>query len=335
MPYSVKILADSRAPSGARLTTFELEYPRFAHADFLTHRLISRNASGSRATPVEKTIEQVLNDPALPVYWGKNQSGMQAREELDDTIRIWEQGHPCDPGETERAAAKRLWLTARDQAVYYVRWLMELGLHKQLANRILEPWAFITVIASATEWDNFFHLRCHRDAQPELQHIALWMKRLYDENEPKALNEGEWHMPLIYDEDHTLAWDLAVAQDEEEHGDVRIQRCERRQRGILKKVSVGRCARVSYLTHDGKRDLVKDIELHDRLLNDKDPTEPMHASPFEHVAMASVANTWSGNFLGFEQYRKLVARERVGRAPGSGANFSSSTPAIIGTTLAR
>jgi len=204
---------------------------------------------------------------------------MQADEELE----------PVAHGE-----AQRLWLAARDHMLEVVEQLGKLGLHKQLANRLIEPWMFITVLVSATEFDNWFHLRKHRDAQPEIAWVANDMWGKYNENVPRLLKAGEWHLPLF---DETTEWpsvdnDLTKA----------------------KKVSTGRCARVSYLTHDGRRDVGKDIELHDKLCSGPGTGEPGHWSPFEHVAMALDTMTRSGNFIGFRQYRKEFEAEHFGGA---------------------
>jgi hypothetical protein len=78
--YEAKIILDSVGPNAARLTTFELQYPRIVHAELMTHRVFSRNSASSRAIPTERLLERIERDPVLPVWWGKNQSGMQARE---------------------------------------------------------------------------------------------------------------------------------------------------------------------------------------------------------------------------------------------------------------
>jgi thymidylate synthase ThyX len=272
--YSTRILKDSIAPCGKRLTTWELTYPRFVHAELMTHRLFSRNAASSRAIPIEKLIERVEQDPAMPVFWGKNQKGMQAEVEMS-------------PAERQKAEAQ--WLYARDLAVQQCRNLAGLGVHKQLANRIIEPWMFITVILSATEFDNWFHLRNHRMAQPEIAWVAkdMWEKFHAPSNLPQELAAGEWHLPLTDGSDD-------VSMD------------------VLKKISVGRCARVSYLTHEGKRDPVEDIKLHDRLCAGPATGDPGHWSPFEHVAQALATPDRSGNFIGFRQYRKEFETEHFG-----------------------
>lgn len=272
--YRTRILKDSLAPCGKRLTTWELEYPRFVHAELMTHRLFSRNSASSRAIPTEKLMARIREDPALPKWWGKNQSGMQANEELADY---------------ELKDAQRLWIAARDQMLDAVEQLGKIGLHKQLANRLIEPWMFITVIVSATEFDNWFHLRNHKAAQPEIAWVAKAMWRQYNENAPREVPAGAWHLPLISD-------------DERVSGDI----------AMLKKVSTGRCARVSYLTHEGVRDMLKDVELHDRLCAGPQTGEPGHWSPFEHVAMALASPDRSGNFTGWLQYRKEFETEHYG-----------------------
>ncbi len=261
-----KIIADSISQTNARLTTFQLVYPRMVHAELMTHRVFSRNASSSRAIPVAKIIQQVIDNPAMPVYWGKNQKGMQAKEEL--TGEALEQ-------------AKTIWLAARDAAVVEARKLVEIDLHKQIANRILEPWHHIHVVVTATDFDNFFALRCHPDAQPEIKVLAEQMADLFYANRPSELAQGMWHLPYV----STIGGMYVPASDKS-----------------LIKASVARCARVSYMTHDNKNPtLEKDVELHDQLLKSK------HFSPFEHQGTPLInPNEMSANFRGWVQYRQTL-----------------------------
>jgi thymidylate synthase ThyX len=269
--YNCKILLDSINTSGDRLTTFELTYPRIIHSELLTHKMLSKNSSSSRAIPIEKMIEQVENDPVIPVYWGKNQKGMQAEVELDPFYQ---------------ESALRRWLSARDEAVVNARALIHYGVHKQIVNRLMEPWMWITVLVSATEYNNFFNLRCHKDAQPEIAKIAWMMLEEYKESKPRNLNNGQWHLPLLFDLDNPSIHEFESLDPNTD----------------LRKISVGRCARVSYLTHEGKRNPQADIDLHNRLITSG------HWSPFEHVAMASPGEK-SGNFTGWHQYRKDFPNE--------------------------
>jgi thymidylate synthase ThyX len=308
MAFSVKVLADSLAPCGKRLTTLECTYPRFIHSEVLTHRMLSRNSASSRAIPTEKLIQRVIDDPVIPLYIGSNQKGMQAGEELD---------------EKKREAAVFRWLGVRDEAVSAARHLHELGVHKQVVNRLIEPWMWIVVIVSATEWDNFFGLRLHKDAEPHFQHLARMMKEAMDTSKPVGLGAGEWHLPLIQDEDRRSVFEIvtgrefkpALADLPHEHpalidlwAGLDSRRVHDEVVDVLQKVSVGRCARVSYLTHDGRRDIKEDIALHDRLI----AQEPLHASPAEHVAQALAEPTRVGNFVGWFQYRKTLPGEHIG-----------------------
>jgi thymidylate synthase ThyX len=276
MAFSARILLDSRSPSGARLTTMEVRYPRFIHSEMMTHRVFSRNAASSRAIPIKKMISAVREEPALPVYWGRNQTGMSAREAIAPDVE-------------ERARAE--WQAALEDALRHAERLaaQDIDLHKQLVNRLLEPFAWITVIITATEWANFFTQRAHPDAQPEIRHIAEMMLAAYRASAPVAVEIGRWHLPLIQPDERALP--------EEQ----------------LCKLSVARCARVSYLTHDGKRDRDKDLELYERLL---DGGANGHWSPFEHVATpAADPHESSANFAGWEQYRKRFPQERATTFP--------------------
>jgi thymidylate synthase ThyX len=301
MAFDVEILADSRSPAGHRLTTLETTFPRFVLAEFNTHRVFSRNSASSRAIPIVKQVRRVLEQPYVPIEFGSNQPGMQAG--------------PALSGEA-RDAAEREWLDARDAAVRHVLGLVAspeearartdllgfleeveetlkagdrpdewLNVHKQVANRLLEPFMWHTVIVTATEWENFWNLRCHADAQPEIKLIATMMRDAVAGSDPVDLDWEEWHLPLVRDADR----DEASEQD-------------------LVKISAGRCARVSYLTHSGTRDLEADIGLHDRLI------ESGHMSPMEHPARPLSReeldkDEWSGNFRGWLPYRKTIAGE--------------------------
>lgn len=264
MKISAKVIRDSIYIEGSRLTTFQLCYPRFIHSEVMTHRVFSRNASSSRAIPVAKMIEQARATPAMPVHWGKNMPGMQAREELFGS---------------ERDHAIELWLEAAQRAADVAEAMNNSGLHKQVVNRLLEPFQWIHVILTATEFDNFFELRAHEDAQPEIRVLAEEMLKAMDSSIPKVLQHGEWHLPYILQDDYM---DIETA----------------------KKCSAARCARVSYLTHDGKTpSKEKDIELFERLVGSR----PIHASPTEHQATPLMsANQWSGNFRGWRQFRKEI-----------------------------
>lgn len=255
MTITAEVIADSVNKCGNRLTTFVLKYPRFIHSEFMTHRLFSRNAASSRAIPVRKMIENIKADLAMPIHWGKNEPGMQASVELDYEIK--------------RGVIAE-WHQAARSALRHAESMLDLGVHKQVANRILEPFQHITVICSATEWDNFFKLRLHKDAQPEICELAKQMRVAMDGSIPV---ETGWHLPF------------SVDSDAEHHTQDIIMAC------------AARCARVSYLTHDGVPDFQKDLQLAKRL------AESGHWSPFEHVAQAMEDSAHYRNFRGWLQLR--------------------------------
>jgi len=244
--------------------------------------MFSRNSASSRAIPVEKMIQRVLEDPFVPIWWGKNQKGMQAVEELS---------------EQDQVDARHEWLTARSNAVQTVRILQkDFDVHKQIANRLLEPWLWHTVIVTATEWANFFALRRHKDAQPEIRVAANMMWDAREASSPEALGDKVWHMPLVNPVEITASWGQKPDWID-----------------YWKRVSVGRCTRVSYLTHDGKRDPDEDVALCERI------RKAGHMSPFEHVARPmlrtesqyALGKDISGNFRGWIQFRKELPNEDV------------------------
>ena len=306
MTITVKIIADSVAPSGKRLTTMLLRYPRFIHAELMTHRTFSRNASSSRAIPVKRIIADIQNDPAIPIHWGKNIPGMQAHEQIDEPVVIDMHDREGDfPAAFNKEAA---WLIARDRVIEIAQAFDNAGYHKQIVNRLLEPWSHISVLVTATEWNNFFHLRCHEDAQPEIHILADMMKLEMLNSTPNKLVPGQWHLPFITPDDvvnvHNSLKFNRITRDEPKASEMTE---------LLLRISTARCARTSYLLHDGTTpDIQKDLGLYERLVG----SQPLHASPTEHQATPDelIDDMWlnedlHGNFSGWIQFRKSITGE--------------------------
>lgn len=270
---TAKIIEDSTV-GRSRLTTFVLSYPRFVHAEALTHRVFSRNASSSRAIPIATMIRRATKETAYPVEWGTNQKGMQA-------------GPPLS--ERDQRRAEGLWLAAAETAARYAQELADVGVHKQIANRLIENFQNIEVVVTSSKWANFYALRNHPDAQPEIKALATQMLQAHRASTPRALKTGDWHLPFV-----TEAERLALAPD------------------VACKVSAARCARVSYLTHDKKvPTLEEDLALFERLMGGN----PKHASPTEHQARRHEhwdLNSEGGNFGGYwVQFRKTIEGEYI------------------------
>lgn len=281
---SATIVADSLHPQdhSCRLTTFKTTQPRFAHADFMTHRAFSRNASSSRATPLIKNIKEVWDNPALPVYWGKNQAGMQAKSELSDFSQL---------------LAYYVWIFGSKLAVVVAYLLMKLNLHKQTANRILEPFIYIDVVITATDFDNFYFLRDHEDAQPELKCLTGKMLFAHNNSTPKILNHQEWHLPFVNKQEDVVSIDF--------HETLGTMLYKWNITDLVK-FSVARCARVSYRNHDQSDPKpMKDIGLHDQLRDSN------HWSPFEHQAQPADPTKYYGNFKGWMQYRQTFPQQNT------------------------
>lgn len=269
MGYSVQLILDSVNAVGVRLCTWELCFPRMVHAELMTHRVFSRNSASSRAIPTERLLGMIEEDPVEPKWWGKNQSGMQAREELT--------GLSLD-------RVRERWLRGRDEAVALSRDLQKLGLHKQIANRPIEAWMFITVVMSTTLHENWYDQRDHGDAQPEIAWVASTMHEISRSRVPTFLPTGAWHRPYMRD-------GAALSTSYTPR--------------TLNLISAGRCAAVSYLNHGEGVDPEKDLSRAEKLLG----AHPSHRSPFEHVAQARGDMTPVGNFHGWTQFRKLIPQE--------------------------
>jgi thymidylate synthase ThyX len=278
---SAKVIEDSLAPNGVRLTTLELQYPRFIHSEVMTHRVFSRNAMSSRAVPVAKMIAQVRHNPAMPCHWGKNQPGMQAAEEHNELVRVY-----FPDGSDAEVGVMAAWEVAAAHAANIAEAMSEAGYHKQVVNRILEPFQWMHTIVTATEWDNFFELRLHPDAEPNFFALAHEMMHAMFQSRPvERPSRGHglkaWHLPYVTAEERDSFYIDTLVE-----------------------ISAARCARVSYLNHDGTSpSLDKDKELYHRLVGSK----PLHASPIEHQAYPlPLASQWSRNFRGWRQNRELV-----------------------------
>lgn len=297
---SAKIIADSISKYGDRLTTFEIEFHRFELPSFNTHRLFSRNSASSRAIPFTKHLERFTDDPAFPIAWTSEQPGMQGGSELTDWDLEKAQELFID---YRNDVSERIQAYLDDVSWHYnigfddpdperVRELKSHTLHKSLINRLLEPLLWHKVIVTATDYDGFYEQRVSELAQPEIAVVASAMQALMS-SEPKELEDGEWHLPYVTDEEVSwLGWEGA------------------------KKISAARCARVSYLTHSGESSLVKDFQLYDKLVS----AQPQHHSPKEHQATPDPKNVvlvnkkgdpnWVqyrtsviGNFTGWMQFR--------------------------------
>ena len=278
MVASAKIIADSISHKDIRLTTVLLKYPRFIHSELLTHRMLSRNSSSSRAIPILKMMQAVIDDPVYP-HKGRNQKGMQAKGTLSQ----------IDSDKVDDVV---------DELINYttdcVEDLVNLGLHKQSANRYLEPYSYITTLVSATEWNNFFALRDHMDAQPEIQELARAIKAAMTHSTPTPLEDNEWHLPFV-DKDSNLTLKEKLM------------------------LSAAKCATISLARQEDPMTLQKAKEIFDRLTR----SNPIHASPFEHQAKPigdsneathitlNDNELWCGNFRGWMQYRKVIPNNYI------------------------
>lgn len=292
MNITAEILEHTVTEFGAEAISWRLRFPRIILAEFATHRTFSKNTSSSRAIPITKMIKHVYDNMFLPSYWGKNQPGMQANSELD--------GPRLD-------LAKLTWKVAGKIACGLAWTMNKIGVHKQITNRLIENFSYVTVIMTTTDMKNFLALRNHKDAQPEIHLLATLMEHQYSRSTPRLLKEDEWHLPLL-------------TQDERQAFTIDEQ--------IM--ISAARCASTSYQTVDGKEiTLAAAKNIFDKLTKNT----PIHASPFEHQLKPDrlveidwrVAGSkkkyqstkvWAnphlhGNTVGFIQNRKQISGESV------------------------
>jgi hypothetical protein len=296
MTIAAEMVLHSISPNRIPIRTMRLRYPKFIHAELMTHRVFSRNASSSRAIPVERLIQDVRDDTAMPLKWFSNKPGMQGGEEIvgadrDDLVAEW--------------------IEARDFAIQSAMRMLKIGAHKQHINRVIEPFSHINVVVTSTSWANWNALRDHKDAQPEIRELANQINIAAKASRPTLLQPGQWHLPFVTEQD----W-LMIGGEE---GVI-----DREALKVLIKLSVARCARVSYLTQDGETPkLDADLALYEKLVG----SEPLHASPAEHQATPDKLNLYDGkywdwgqaglhgNFKGWVQFRKTLKGEYVADKP--------------------
>ncbi len=282
---SARVIEDSAYPGmDARLTTLVLTYPRFIHAELMTHRVFSRNAASSRAIPVSKMLKRAEEDPANPIFWGKNQPGMQSWEELDPD---------------EKRLVQEEWKSLQDKTILSVAKLNRLGFHKQYANRPLEWFGWIETILTGTNFDNFVAQRAHGDAHPEFglsqemnTGLAVEVLNALNASHPRVLNFGEWHLPFLKKEERPEFRGISWGHE--------------KYLTYIKR-SAARCSRVSYMNHEGKVTTVEeDLAHYEKLAG----AVPMHSSPMEHQATPYTGET-RGNFKGFRQWRSYMPNNVV------------------------
>ena len=314
---TVKILKDSLSDRGKRLIGYELEYPRYIHCELLTHRMLSKNCSSSRAIPIKKMLGYIEGNMAIPTYLGQNQGGMQAEVEIPDkdkALGVWREGY-----------AK-----VRDT----VNELVGLGVHKQTANRLTESYQMMKVVVTATDWDNFWNLRLHKDAQPEFVMLVHKMYLAMQESTPVELRAGEWHLPYVEMSQGENPEDTYYFYYEEDKSGSETNGYLYEKRLTLEqalKRSTSSCASVSYRTEALSDKAVESI--YNMLVQ----AEVVHSSPLEHqgtpmkeaqwsmdgsddVNLVDDVETWeegvthmkrtgdlcSGNLTGFIQHRHLL-----------------------------
>ena len=267
---TAKVIADSINETGQRLTTFELEFPRLILSECNTHGAIEKNTSSSRAIPVSKMLDHILQQNLKPIYFGSKKSGMQAGDELDGNDLI---------------NAKLFWEAALFDAVTWATELDECGVAKEVSNRITEPYQLIKAVWSATDWDNFFNLRLEKDADPNICMLAYKMYEALSISEPILLKKGDFHLPYVGKYDIPVVYsDLGGYEYEtgynvfyyDSEADHTVEHVLSLEEAI--KYSVASCAQVSYRSEG------MTLEKAEKIWNMLVKSEVVHASPLTHIA---------------------------------------------------
>ena len=302
---TAKVVCDSISEQGVRLTTFEIEYPRIVMSEFNTHRSLSKNSSSSRAIPIQRMLDQIESNMAIPIYWGKNKSGMQAVEEVS---------------KFDEAKSVLNWERSFNYTKERVLDMVDIGLHKQVPNRLTEPFQMMKVVVTGTDWDNFFNLRIHPDSQPEICMLAYEIYKAMEESYPVKLKAGDWHLPYVgfeYWGDDPKYFITKVSNDDDQSYGMKYEEYLSLEDAI--KISASCCAQVSYRNTD------MSLEKADKIFNMLIKSDVLHASCFEHLAtpirsQEGLINGWdfgithqnksgqlfSGNLRGWISYRQQL-----------------------------
>lgn len=256
----------------SRWTCFKVRYPRYIMAEVNTHRMLSRVSASSRAIPTAKLIERVRKDPFIPVHVGANQRGMSAEKEVSEETR-------------ERFLNQ--WKLAAGSACLSASAMESIGVHKQIVNRVLEPFLTVETLIAGTEWGNFFKLRASKEAQPEFACLAYKMLEEYNNSEPKEA-EG-WSGPFMDQMPH------GVSHEEK------------------KLIAVARVARISYSNFSGEINIKDDLRLAEQLKSNG------HMSPFEFVVYPLVSGGEKyklkcDNLSGFATFRSTIEKKKTNKA---------------------
>lgn len=293
-----RIILDSINANGNRMTTYEVEYPRFILAEVNTHCMLEKNSASSRAIPVGTMLDMIELSPAMPVSWGHNNPGMQSKT-LMDSVR--------------EANAIKVWLDAAKAAIGFSRIMADpdgINGHKQIANRLSENYQTMKSVISGTEWENFFWLRDRDDADPTFRELARVMNECRRNSVPTLLKPGQWHLPYVTRvDDRYFSGNIEIPLD------------------VAKKISASCSAQVSY------RKLNDSVEQAQRvfgMLNLESEEKPAHASPICHQAtpmnesnvsfnpdtwedgithVRRNGSLWSGKLQGWIQFRQLFKNE--------------------------
>ena len=292
----VEVILASQTDTGSPpLYTIRMRYPRPIHGEIMTHRVFSRNARSSRAVPVKTMLNEVRNTPFVPWHWGKNQKGMQADEECTELVEIPYRKPDDTVSHHISYLRHEAWLHADQTACDVAEAYMLEGYHKQIPNRLLEPFSWIDTLITTSDWSNFLWLRQHRAAEPHLQDLANLVALAIEHADIQNLPKCDWHLPYITRED----WNA-------------VDPMEGSNLPLLLQISAARCARISYRPFNGDSSLESELKRYDLLVSD----ERVHASPLEHQAMPDsvIDGKWMnpnlhGNFTGWIQHRKLVPNE--------------------------
>lgn len=260
----VEVVLASRHPVTRRAVyTLHLRYPRIIHSEVMTHRVFNRNARSSRAVPVKTMLNEIRSNPFVPWHWTKNQSGMQGVVGWDAKVLLKGAAAQFVDADTP-VAREAAWLHGRDMMADLAESFKDAEYHKQVANRLVEPFMWMDLLVTATDWKNFLHLRDHADAEPHIRDLAVLVGKALSEARVQLLEIGDWHLPYIDWADWEEAKSRFGSTNE--------------QLDFLKKISAARCARISYTPFDGDPSYERELERFDQLVGN----DAVHASPLEH-----------------------------------------------------
>lgn len=268
-----KIIKDTlNAYSDDRIVTFELVLPKYLVAEVNKHTVLHNSCQSSRAVPVAKMIQSVEENPFIPYYWQKPHKGMQGYEYYTNENKI--------------SQLREEWLNARDNAVITAKKLQN-EVSKQTINRLLEPFMYVKMVLTGTEFGNFFNQRCPIFLNNKGNKVKSRTGLGFGVDFTSTKGQADIHLQILAEMMHNEMYYNSNPVESFEHIPYDIGKEYPLEARLH--YSASQCARISFttITDDKQFSLERNLQLAQGLIVEG------HAEPFSHQAIGMNDNTYN------------------------------------------